>query len=351
MIGSHLRWFLILLLPALVAGGCGWVPLRPEGEVQLAPAPVVDRALSARLLALDPARISEADVMDVLRRGPTPRIMLLHGGIFPVHLSMTSFGNFLVGMGYPEDKIRDPRSGDWSYSPYADAERLAGIIAWFYEKDGMPPMLIGHSQGGMQAIKVLHVFAGGYAPEVPVWNPLTDFPEDRTTIRDPLTGKESPVVGLTVDYVSAVAAGGAAFLLPNQWTLLGRLHTIPDTVRHFTGYAIGVDLWAWTLPGGDSRRFVNGGNAQVRNVTLPAGIGHVVVPVTADFATDPAARAWISAYAPGVPPAPLPPSAGDNLLWAADVWWSVKKHWTEEAQRLLRATAPAVRSAGAGTVE
>ncbi|MEO6565612.1 MAG: hypothetical protein ABIO63_06215, partial [Casimicrobiaceae bacterium] len=128
---SRSKWMLLLLLPALVVGGCGWVPLRgPDTLVTLPPVPVVDRALSARILALDPHRIAEADVRDLLRLGPTPRIMLLHGGIFPVHLSMTSFGNFLVGMGYPEDKIRDPRSGDWSISPYADAERLAGIIAW-----------------------------------------------------------------------------------------------------------------------------------------------------------------------------------------------------------------------------
>ena len=352
MIGSFRRWLILLLLPVLAAGGCGWVPLRgPEAEVTLPQAPVVDRALAARILALDPERISEAEVTQVLRRGPTPRVMLLHGGIFPVHLSMTSFGNFLVGMGYPEHKIRDPRSDDWSYSPYADAERLAGIIAWFYEKDGMPPMLVGHSQGGMQAVKVLHVFAGAYAPEVPVWNPLTDFSEGRTTIRDPLMGKERPVVGLTVDYVSAVGAGGAAFLLPNQWSLLGRLHSIPDTVHDFTGYVIGVDLWAWTLPGGDSRRFVNGGQAHVRNVTLPASISHVLVPVTADLAADVVARAWINGYHPGVAPAPLPPSASDNMLWAADVWWSIKKYWTLEAQRLLRAPSNAVRSAVAGTVE
>jgi hypothetical protein len=27
----------------------------------------------------------------------------------------------------------------------------------------------------------------------------------------------------------------------------------------------------------------------------------------------------------------------DNALWAADVWFHVKKHWTLEAQRLMRA--------------
>ena len=85
--------------------------------------------------------------------------MLMHGGIYPVHLAMTSFGTFLVGMGYPEARIRDPGDGKWSHSPYEDAERLAGIIAWHYEQDGMRPMIIGHSQGGMQVVKVLHDLA------------------------------------------------------------------------------------------------------------------------------------------------------------------------------------------------
>ncbi len=156
----------------------------------------------------------------------------------------------------------------------------------------MPPMLIGHSQGGMQAVKMLHVLNGGYAPEVPVWNPLTDFPESRTAIVDPLTGRSVPVVGLRISYASAVGAGGAAFLLPNQWTLVGRLRTIPDTVEEFTGYWIDVDLWAWTFPGADAtRKFENSGHVKVRNVTLPASNNHVTLPVTADLAEDPAIRA------------------------------------------------------------
>ncbi len=347
-----LQSFLLLLLTALVAGACGWVPPRITGEaIALAPPVSADPALAARILALDPERISAAEVKDVLARGPTPRIMLLHGGIYPVHLGMTSFGHFLVGMGYSEDKIRGPRSGDWSHSPYEDAERLAGIAAWYYERDRMPPMLIGHSQGGMQAVKVLHVLAGAYGKDVRVWDPLTDFALERTTVRDPATGLQRPVVGLSIDYVSVIAAGGAAFLLPNQWTLLDKLHTIPDTVDDFTGYTIGVDLWAWTLPGADLRYKAVGDRAHVRNVSLPASINHVLAPVTADFAADPAARAWIDAYHPGTPPGPLPPGAGDNLLWAADVWWSVKKHWALEAQALLRAGPAPVRSVGARTVE
>ena len=37
----------------------------------------------------------------------------------------------------------------------------------------------------------------------------------------------------------------------------------------------------------------------MRNVTLPAVYNHVVVPVTASLAEDPAVRDWINAYVPG----------------------------------------------------
>lgn len=295
-----------------------------------------DRAIEDRILALDPARVTPADVK-LLAQGPTPRIMLFHGGIYPVHLAMESFGEFLVGMGYPEQRIRRPRDGGWSYSPYEDANRLAGIVAWYYEKDGMPPMIIGHSQGGMQAVKVLHVLAGEYGAQVPVWNPLTDFPEDRDAITDPLSGKRQPVVGLRVGYVSAVGAGGAAFLLPNQWTLIGKLRTIPDNVEEFTGYWIDVDLWAWTLPGTeDVRDFRGSDKVRIRNITLSANNNHVFLPASADVPGKAAERAWIEDYRPGTA-TPEPANAPANLLWLADVWYDVKKFWVIEAQRYIRA--------------
>ncbi len=81
-------------------------------------------AWQERLLALDPEHITDADVRETLAKGPTPRIMLLHGGVYPVHLLMVSFGHFLTEMGYPEARIRDPGNRDWSYSPY-DAARAA----------------------------------------------------------------------------------------------------------------------------------------------------------------------------------------------------------------------------------
>jgi hypothetical protein len=51
------------------------------------------------------------------------------------------------------------------------------------------------------------------------------------------------------------------------------------------------------------------------------------------------ARDWINRYVPG-PGTPSPPSGAladlPNLLHAADIWYSVKKHWCLEAQRLVR---------------
>jgi hypothetical protein len=337
----------ILLAAALALGGCA-TPPRPEGGLpedapaagaaRAQPGEAIDPALAQRILALDPERLSAADVA-TLAAGPTPRIVLMHGGIFPVHLLMESFGNFLTGMGYPEARIRDPGTGEWSYSPYDDSRRIAGIIAWQYEREGVRPMMIGHSQGGIQAVKVLRELAGLMSESIPVFDPVAGEPLPRTTIVDPLTGAERPVVGLTVSYASSVAAGGAALLLPNQWNMVGKVRSIPDSVDDFTGYTIGLDLWAWTLAGDEGNLYRPNGRAHVRNVELPAYYNHVMVPLTADLPRDPQVRAWIDAYEPGgsTDVSALPPEAQAHVLWAADVWYSVRRHWCTEAQRLLRA--------------
>jgi alpha-beta hydrolase superfamily lysophospholipase len=293
--------------------------------------------LQNKVFALDPERVSDADVRTVLAAGPTPRIVNLHGGIYPVHLVMESFAQFLISMGYPEAKIRHPGDGRLSHSPYENSAQIAGVIAWYYERDGLRPLIVGHSQGGIQAVKVLHEFAGDYGDAVRVWNPLTDRGEDRTTILDPITGRERPVVGLKVGYASAVGAGGAALLLPNQWSMAGRLRTIPDTVEDFTGYSLGVDLIAWDLPGAGGT-YRASGTAKVRNVELPAGYSHVTVAAVAELAEDPAMREWLNSYVPGRTDGfPANAKSVSNALWAGDVWYSIKKHWVLEAQRFLRA--------------
>ena len=225
----------LVLVAALIIGGCATqgeiaptadsAPQAPAGATSSStrPAPMsvlrsyaMDRVLEDRILALNPEQISADDVKNTLAKAPAPRIMLLHGGVYPVHLIMVSAGRFLTTMGYPEDRIRHPGDNRWSHSPYEPSAQITGLVAWYYEHDGMRPMMIGHSQGGIQAIKVLYDLVGRFDSAIKVWNPLTDSAEERTSIVDPLIGVDRPVVGLTVCYVSAVGAGGAALLLPNQ---------------------------------------------------------------------------------------------------------------------------------------
>ncbi len=297
--------------------------------------------LEDKILTLDPERITEADVRDVLSRGPTPRIINLHGGVPLVYLAMESFSKFLIGMGYPEGKIRIPLDGTYSYSPFKSSQEIAGLLAWYYEKEGMPPMLIGHSAGGMKAVKVLYELAGAFSDPVAVWNPLTEAPEDRYAILDPLTGAERPVVGLRLGYASAVGSGGLASLFPNQWVMLGKLRKIPDTVEHFTGFYIGLDFIGGDLFGllPDPNKYKANGIANVRNVRLPFTYNHVTVPVTAHLAGEKAIRDWLNAYTPTDEPELTLEfeSSTTNILWAADVWHSIKKQWCLEAQRLVRA--------------
>jgi hypothetical protein len=195
------------------------------------------------------------------------------------------------------------------------------------------PMLIGHSQGGMQAVKVLHELAGHFDDSLRVYDPLKGAFEDRTTIVDPLTHQTRPVVGLSASYASAVGAGGATYLMPNQWMMVDKLQSIPNTVDEFTGFAIPVDLL-----GGDSH-YTHNGTATVRNVDLPVTYSHVFVPAAGSLPENPEVRNWINAYVPGGKhdTSSLPIEAAQHVLWAADVWYSIKKHWCLEAQRLVRA--------------
>jgi len=332
---TPVRGWLAGALLALLLAGCASTPapVPPAEPVMTAAAAV---ALDEQLLRLEPHRVSDEDVRQVLARGPTPRIVNLHGGIYPVHLVMDSFADFLVAMGYPEHKVRHPGDGRNSHSPYESSLQIAGVVAWYYENEGLMPMMVGHSQGGIQLVKVLYLLDGRGADEVAVWNPLTDRAEPRTEIIDPVTREPRPVVGLKLSYAAVVGSGGAALLLPNQWEMIGRLQAIPDSVAHFTGFALNLDLVAWDLPGvGAGYRPL--GHARVRNVRLPADYSHVMVASSAHLARDPAVRDWINAYVPGSKaPPPESDEPLDNLYFAAEVWYELKKHWVLEAQKQVR---------------
>lgn len=349
--GDVMKGFLIislLFILAFMASSCattrkGYQGLSYEGkieketvlgEITLAP------ELEDKILFMNPERITEKEIREVLSLAPAPRIINIHGGIYPVYLLMESFSEFLTSMGYPEKKIRNPRDGSYSYSCYKNSEELAGIVAWYFEKDGMRPILIGHSQGGIQTVKVLHELAGTFSKKIQVWNPITESGEKRYTILDPLNGEERPVVGLMVSYATAVGAGGFTRFLPNQWSMLDKLRIIPDSAEDFTGFYMGFDLLGGDLMGFTSaNKYEAKGKAKVRNVRLPIGYNHVFIPKTKHLAKSQEIMDWINSYTPTEKPelkvrfnAP-----SDNILWAADVWQSIKKHWVIELQRLIQA--------------
>jgi len=240
----------------------------------------LDPAIAARVLALSPDHISEADVRDTLAHVDAPRIVLLDGSVALV--SMQPFAEFLAAMGYPGGPLRNPRDGSLSRTSHEDSERLAGELAWYYEHEGMMPMLIGHSQGGMLVIRTLYELAGEFHQAVPVFDPIAGRVLERTTIQDPLTGATRPVVGLKVGYAAALATGKLARVLLGQWSMLPRLRRIPDTVEDFTGFTIPGDIIAGNLFGDEPYRA--SGTTSVRNVTLPTAYSHIRLPLTQHLA-------------------------------------------------------------------
>ena len=323
---------------ALLVTGCATPPatrVAAEPVAPVAKSAPPDAALAARLGALDCARVSDADLRDSLQRAPAPRLMLLDGR--PAFVTMQAFGEFLVAMGYPEQRIRSPRDDSLSYGGF-ESDELAGTLAWYYEREGMMPVVIGHSRGGMIAVRTLYELDGAYAGAIAVRDPATGETLARTTIVDPYTGRERPVVGLKVDYSSAIATGKLPRLLLGQWDMLSKLRRIPDTAVDFTGYTIPFDLIAGDV--GDSDPYVAIGSAHVRNVLLPASASHIMLPKTVHLATNPVTRVWIDAYAPGNV-APVSPVAEGvdttNIVHAADVWYGLKRNWCREAKRWVRA--------------
>ena len=302
-----------------------------------------------KILALDPGHVSAADIKNVLAHASAPRIINIHGGIYPVHRQMISFSRFLVGMGYPEESIRNPGDGTWTFSCYEDMDMVAGMIAWYYEKEGLRPMMIGHSQGGMQVVRILDKFADSDTNSLEVWSPLTWQSELRRVITDPLTGQRRPVAGLQLPYVAAMGAGGLTRILPNQWDMNLRLRVIPDSVEEFTGFYKGNDLLGGDLLGyGSLNLFYASGHAAVRNVRLPTAEEHGKTPAALHLLRSRQITTWLNNYIPiPTPNEDVSVHFDDDsrhILFAADIWYSVKKHWVLELQRLIRAR----RAASAG---
>lgn len=305
--------------------------------------------LEDRILALDPERVSAAEVRDVLSRAPAPRVIKIRGGInikaiYPVFRRMDSFSDFLRGMGYPDAALTNADGSGKAYSCYEDSEKFAGMLPWFYEREGLRPVIVGHSQGGMQAIKVLHRIADHPARPIHQWNPLTWRREATTNYTDPLTGETKPVTSFVLPYVSAVGAGGLTRVLPNQWEINLKLRSVPDSVEEFTGFCKTKDLLGGDYLGyGPANLFKANGKAHVRNVWLPAEYSHGGMPESSHLLKDPEIVAWLDGYQPS-PAAESTPTLDrqfkgntKHILWAAEVWHSLKKHWVLELQNYIRA--------------
>jgi pimeloyl-ACP methyl ester carboxylesterase len=306
--------------------------------------PMLTREAADEILALDPAHVTDHEVRKLLSQAPAPRIINIHGGIYPVHRRMLSFTDFLIGMGYPGSSITNPGDGTYSFSCYESSEKIAGAIAWYYECEGLRPMIVGHSQGGMQAVKVLRKLAGLSSKRLHIWNPLTWKKEERFNIIDPRTGKMSPIVGLQLPYVTAVGAGGLTRILPNQWDMCMKLRKVPDSVEEFTGFYKGKDLLGGDFLGyGRANDFRPIGKAVVRNVRLPSAYKHGAIPDTRHLLKSEQIKNWINDYRPVDKPLDTTQSDlkfdsdSSHILWAADVWYSIKKYWVIELQRLIRA--------------
>jgi len=280
---------------------------------------------------LDCEHLEGVDAAQAMLGLPAPHILNLHGSV-PI-VTMQSFAQFLIGMGYPEGALRDPYDGSLTQSSFADSEELAGSVAWYYERDGMRPMLVGHSQGGMMVLRTLHELAGGFSAQIPVFDPVTRSALPRTTIRDPYTGQLRPVVGVRTAFAAAIATGTLPRILLGQWTMIPKLRKVPDSALEFTGFAIAYDPIAGNLSTADP--YVATGACAVRNVMLPATYSHIGAPITEHLAQQPQTRAWVIAWRPGR--APPPPQGAEldvrNLELAADLWYSIRRHWCIEGQR------------------
>ena len=302
------------------------VDAAPAPAARAPAAPEIVRAVAK----LDCTRVSATEVANVLGHAPAPRIVLLQGSI--AFVTMEPFARFLIAMGYPEQRLRDPRDGALTRASFIDAAALAGELAYEYEQSAEEPMLIGHSQGGAVVIRVLHELAGTFHETLAVVDPATGMPLARTRIVDPYTRESRPVVGVHVSFAAALATGWLARVLLGQWTILPHLRTIPDSVSEFTGFDLPNDPIAGNLLG--ISPYVAAGTARVRNVILPPEYSHVRLPLVDHLSNDPALRAWIDAWYPGSQAA-LPAGDTENIVHAADLWYSIKRHWCAQAQRLL----------------
>src|SRR5712671_5109261 len=128
---THVTHLTFLTLVTLFFSGCatykrsGLPPERARVVEQQFHPPSLSPELEDKILALDSLHVSEKDIREVLSHAPAPRIINIHGGIYPVHRRMISFSQFLIGMGYPAFSITNAADGTYTFSCYESSDLIA----------------------------------------------------------------------------------------------------------------------------------------------------------------------------------------------------------------------------------
>ena len=203
----------------------------------------------------------------------------------------------------------------------------------------MLPMLIGHSQGGMLVVRTLHELAGDFADADPGPRSGHRRALPRTTFRDPAhrrgaAGRRAA----RSPFAAAIATGKLPRVLLRPMVDAAEAAQDPGHRRrvHRVHHRVGSDRRQLRR----RRPVRRDGHARTCATSRCPRLQPYRHP--ADRSTWPRTRS----RAPGSTPTPRRASrraAGGadvdtrNLLHAADLWFSVKKHWCLEAQRSLRA--------------
>ncbi len=310
---------------------------------------VRDKDLAERILALDPNNITADDIKNTLSKGPAPWILAISPA-FPGPMFFKDLFKFLVDMGYPSGRFGDPRDGDTSVSYLESSEKIAGMLTWAYERDGMSPMIVGWSAGAIMTISVLHDLNKPVnKDELKVVNGQTGEVEDRNWILEPYTGIKVPMTGSRVSLAGVLTAGGLArFTQFFRWDNRPPLRSVPDSVDELIAFHAPNDLLGTDFFAGDTahaNEFKAMGKAKVRTIIADSSYGHVNVIHCYLLSNNKEGKKWANSYRPegtsGVKDfrksTKFKLIEGKQNLWCGEFWHGVKKNWALQAQRVARA--------------
>ncbi len=325
-----------------------------------------DPDLVKRILALDPANISEADIRETLSKGPAPWILAL-APLPPWSEEFVAQIKFLMDMGYPLGRIGDPRKKAYKIFWREKPEIIAGMAAWLYEKDGMNPIVVGWSGGGIMTVVVLHEMGNSTGKSrVQVINARTGRAERRNWVIDPYTEEKRPITSLRFSFAASLAAGGLGRVVQDKiWAIEKGLHMVPDSVEEFVGFHSPEDSLGTDAVGSSpdvlarANTFRPMGKAKVRSLIGDKSYGHFDVVHCEWLSEDSEGRKWVSSFRPDAgyglrdfqKSAKIPWIQGKQNIWCGEMWYGIKKHWTLQAQRVARSVLKELSVRGGQTAK